>query len=197
MRILTTSLFVLLLSACSTTKLHDHWQAENFSRNNLNNVLIVAVDSTRNRFLFETEMESAAKKHGINIVTSYDALGDAFPTKEKVEAYIENNNIDYVIATKLDSVNVEKDYVPPAIRTYYTGPYYSNYGHYYNGYNNTVTLTRSGYTDTKTTIMLVTTIYDAKTKKPVWVGRSSSFEPGSVSYLAAAIAKSTWKSISK
>jgi len=47
-------LAVLLSSACSTTKLVDHWQAENFSRNDLNNILIVAVTSNAtNRFLFE------------------------------------------------------------------------------------------------------------------------------------------------
>ena len=147
--------------------------------------------------MFETEIASAAKNGGLNIITSHSALGDTLPTKEQVESYVEKNNIDYIVATKLAAVNVEKEYVPPSVRTYYTGPYYPRYGHYYGGYGQSVTLTRSAYTDTKTALMLVTTIYDAKTQEPVWVGRSSSFEPGSASYLAKEIARSTWKNIAK
>ena len=189
-----------LLSACTTTKQMDHWQAEDFSRNDLNNVLIVAVTSnSTNRFLFESELERRAKARGLQTTTSLSALGDTFPQKEAVEAYIKDHKIDYVVATQLANVEVDKDYVPERVRTYYTGPYYPSYGHYYNYYDdhNTITMVREAYVDTRTTVILVTTIFDAKTEEPVWVGRSSTFEPGSVAYLAGDIARSTWRNISK
>ena len=53
---------VLLLGGCSTTSLQDHWQADSFSRNDLDNVLIVAVTANNtNRFIFESEIERGMK----------------------------------------------------------------------------------------------------------------------------------------
>jgi hypothetical protein len=189
---------LLLLTACSTTKLVDHWQAETFGRGDLNNVLIVAVtNNMANRFLFESEIERRILDGGLNGITSARALGDEFPTKEAVEAYVEANGIDYVLATRMADVKVEKDYVPESVRTYYTGPYYPSYGHYYHGYGNTVTMVRDAYVDTRSTVVLVTTIFDTTTNQPVWVGRSESFEPGSVNFLAADIARSAWNNMAR
>ena len=199
-KILRTLPVVLLLSGCTTTKLVDHWQAENFGRSDLNNVLIVAVTiSMENRFLFEKVIEQLMLDAGMNGITSIRALGDELPTKEQVEAFVAANKIDYVMATKLENVEVDNEYVPPMVRTYYTGPYYPSYGHYYGGYGygDTVTLTREAYVDTKTTVLLVTTIFDVKSGEPVWVGRSETFEPGSVANLAVEIARSTWNNIDR
>lgn len=188
---------VLALSACTTTKQQDHWQSEDFSRNDLDNVLIVAVTSNQtHRFLFEKELERRILKSGHVGVTSLEALGDAYPKKESIEAYVKDHNIEYVIATKLANIEEEKDYVPESVRTYYTGPYYGVYGSYYDA-GNTVTMVREGYVDTRTTMILVTTIFDAKTEEPVWIGRSSTFEPGSVVNLAADIARTTWANVSR
>ena len=188
---------VLVLGACTTTKQMDHWQSEEFSRNDINNVLIVGVTSnSTHRFLFEKELERRMLKSGLQGVTSLAALGDKYPTKEAVEAYVNDHDIDYVLATKLSNVEEEKDYVPESVRNYYTGPYYSGYGSYYGG-GNTITMVREAYVDTRTTVILVTTIFDAKTEEPVWVGRSSTFEPGSVANLAADIARSTWANVSR
>ncbi len=199
-KILRTLAVVLLLSGCTTTELVDHWQAENFDRGDFNNVLVVAVaTSMESRFLFEKVIEQLMLNGGLNSVTSIRALGDELPTKEQVEAYVAKNEIDYIMATKLENVEVENDYVPPMVRTYYTGPYYPSYGHYYSGYGhrNTITLTRDAYVDTKTTVLLVTTIFDVKSGEPVWVGRSETFEPGSIAKLASEIAKSTWNNIDR
>lgn len=186
-----------LLGGCSTTKQLDHWQAESFSRDQLDNILIIAVISNNTqRFLFESELELRAKKSGLSSTTSLSALGDSLPKKEEVEAYIKDHNIDYVVATKISNTETEKDYVPERVRTYYIGPYYPSYGHYYDDHN-TITTVRDPYVDIRTTYILVTTIFDAKTSEPVWVGRSSTFEPGSVQYLADDIARSTWKNISR
>jgi len=191
-----------ILTACTSTKIRDSWQAENFSRKDLDNALIVAVTTNQtNRFLFENEMVRTMEKSGINAIASHIVLGDKLPEKEEVEAYVKTHDIDYIMATKLETVDVEKDYVPPSVRTYYTGPYYPSYGHYYGGYGmygygSTVTMTREAYTDTRITTILVTTVFDAKSGEPAWIGKSSTFEPGSVSSLAADLAKSTWNNMS-
>ena len=199
MKTMLLSSLVVLLVGCSTTKLQDHWQDDSFSRNDLNNILIVGVtDNYTHRFIFESEFERAMSNIGVSGITSLDALGREFPTREGVEAYIKKHDIDYVLATRVEAVNVENDYVPPSIRTYYTGPYYSSFGAYYDGYGgNTVTLTRDAYVDTRTITILVTTIFDSKTSNPVWIGRSETFDPGSISYLATDIARATWRNISR
>ena len=192
-----TLLAVFALSACTTTKQMDHWQDESFSRNDIDNVLVVAVTSNQtHRFLFEKELERRILKSGHQGITSLEAIGDKYPEKESIEAYVKKNNIEYVVATKLANIEEEKDYVPESVRTYYTGPYYAGYGSYY-GAGNTITMVREGYVDTRTTMILVTTIFDAKTEQPVWVGRSSTFEPGSVANLAADIARTTWANVSR
>lgn len=198
MRLLILLMSSMLLSACGTTQLTEHWQDDNFSRNDFNNALIIAVTSnTENRFLFEVALESALKKAGLNGDTSIKTLGRDLPTKEQVEEYLKTNNYDFVVATKLAAIDVEKDYVPPKVRTYYTGPYYPTFGHYYGGYSSSVTLVESGYVDTQTTTILVTTIFDAKTGAPVWVGRTKTLEAKQITSVAAEIAKSVWSAIEK
>ena len=196
MKFLFSYLLVVFVSGCSTTKLVDHWQDKSFSRNDINNVLIVGVTSdSSNRFLFENTLETAMTRAGLKGITSIKAIGEEFPKKERVEQYVKDHNIDYIVAIKVGDVKIEKDYVPPTVRTYYTGPYYASYSHYYSGHGTTVTLTTPAYVDTRTTIELVTTIFDAKTGSPVWIGRTETFEPHSINLLAEDIAKSVWKNI--
>lgn len=186
---------VLMLAACSTTSQLDHWQAEGFSRNDIDNVLIVGATNNRaNRFIFESELERRMSKGGLTSVKSLDVLGDGMPHREAVEAYVAKNKIDYVVATRIDSVDVETTHVPPSAVTYYTGPYYPTYGDFY---GSSVTLVREAYDETRSTVLLVTSIFDAKTGSPVWVGRSSTFEPGSIGVLAGEIARSTWVNIAR
>ncbi len=189
----------LLLSGCVTsTKFVDSWQAESFSRDDLNNVLIVAVTSnTTYRFIFEAEIERRILKGGRNGITSLRALGDKFPRKEAVLAYVAENDIDYVMVTSVANVETVTERVPESVRTYYTGPYYPSVGYYYGGMSDSITMVRESYVDTRTTVVLVTTIFDAKTEEPVWVGHSRTFEPGSIANLAGDIARASWNHISR
>ena len=76
----------LLLGSCSTTKLVDHWQAENFSRNDLKNILIVAVTANEtNRFLFEGVIERGMLDAGLSGSASYRVLGDNSQQKKTLK----------------------------------------------------------------------------------------------------------------
>ena len=90
--------------------------------------------------------------------------------------------------------------MPPSVRTYCTGPYYPRFGHYDGGYSgfgasSSVTMVREGYVETRETAVLVTTIYDVATGKPVWVGQTEANPPDSVSKLAEEVTKSTWNNV--
>jgi hypothetical protein len=156
----------------------------------MNDVLVVAVTSNMtNRILFERGFVDALKAKGINATASYDVLSQTAPTREAVTAYVKNNHIKYVLASRFAGAEVVKELVPESVYTYYT------YAGYWSGYGNAVTMTRESYVDTKTTFVLTTSIFDAKTEEVVWVGRSKTFEVSSISYEASELAREVVKSI--
>jgi hypothetical protein len=180
MTVTTRVLFALLVVAltnCSSTKITDSWQSASLHRSDMKNVLVVGVTGNpTNRVLFERGFVDALTSRGIKAQASFQAVGDAFPTREAVTAYVRKAAVDYVIVTRLGGTEVTKERVPEQVRTYYTGPWYPTYADYWH----TVTFTRDSYVDTKTTVVLTTSIYDARTEELAWVGRSKTFEVGTV-----------------
>jgi len=192
------AVLLTILSSCSSTSLTDSWQAPTLHRDAMNNVLVVGMTAnTTNRILFERGFVQALTDKGIQATASYDVIGDAMPTREKVTAYVSKSDIRFVIATRYGGSEVQKERVPESVRTYYTGPYYPTYAGYWGQYGNTVTMTRESYVDTKTTVVLTTSIFDAKSEELVWVGRSKTFEVGSIAFEANELAHQVINKISR
>lgn len=180
---------LLALTGCGYTSLTDAWQSPGFQRSQLDNVLVVAVTPNKtNRILFENGFKEALGKDGIKTTASYTVIGSNTPTREQVSAYITKANIQYVIVARYGGKETTATHVPESVRTYYTGPYYPYYGSNWDRYGNTSTMTREAYVDTRSEVVLTTSIYDAKTEQLVWVGRSKSFEANSVSHAANELA---------
>ena len=190
-------LLMSLLSACGTTRVMDTWQAPEFKRDDMKQVLIVAATSnTTNRVIFETTFAAELKKHGIEVVPSIKAIGDAAPTKEAVIDFVKQGKVDHVIAVQVGAFDIEVDRVPESVMTYYTGPYYAPYLGYWGAWGgNTVTMTRESYIDTQTNVILTTSVYDAKSQQLVWGGRSKSFDVTAVSAIADELAKQMIKNM--
>jgi len=168
---------LVALTNCSSTKITDSWQSPSLHRSDMKNVLVVGVSGNpTNRVLFERGFVDVLTSRGIKAEASFQAVGDAFPTRDAVTAYIKKSGVDYVIVTRLGGTEITKERVPEQVRTYYTGPWYPTYGDYWN----TVTFTRDSYVDTKTTVVLTTSIYNTRTEELAWVGRSKTFEVGTV-----------------
>lgn len=200
--LLFVTLISALLVACNTgTRLKNHWQAEGFSKKQLDKVLVVAVTSNlSNRMIFEDSFAQGLKKDGIIAYASYQALGTDNPTRESVVDYVKKHDIKYVLATKVDNIKVNTDYVPESVTTYVTGGYYP--GHYYPTYGSywggdTYTMVNEAYTEVQTILMLVTSIYDAKTEAQVWTGYSESFEVNAIGALGDKLAQETLHHISR
>jgi hypothetical protein len=165
----------VLLTGCAATSLTDTWQAPDFQRRNFDNVLVVGVTpNITNRVLFETGFAEALQQKGIHAIASYNVIGDAAPTKESVTAYVLKGGIGYVVASQFGGVQITKEVVPESVRTYVVGPAYPSYDGYWE--QASYTMVRDSYVDQKSEVMLTTTIFDASTKRPVWVGRSKTFE---------------------
>ncbi len=177
LRALACATCLFVVANCSSTKITESWQSNALHRSDMKNVLVVAVSGNpTNRVLFERGFVDALAGRGIRATASFQAIGDAFPTRDAVTAYVRKADVDYVIASRFGGAEVTKERVPEQVRTYYTGPWYPTYADYWN----TVTFTRDSYVDTKTSVVLTTSIYDVKTQDLVWVGRSKTFEVGTV-----------------
>lgn len=180
---------LLLLAACGTTSLTDSWQEPAFHRQDMKNVLVVAVTGNKtNRILFESGFVSALRSKGIQATASHQVIGSGMPTKESVRDYLHSSQMDHVIVTHYGGKEVTREYVPESVRTYYTGPYYPHYGAYWDRNGSTVTMTREAYVDTRTQVVLMTSIFAVDSEKLVWIGRSKSFEVGSISASAKELA---------
>jgi hypothetical protein len=181
-------LTLLLLAGCSTTSLTDSWQSPELHKNDMSNVLVVAMTpSITNRILFERGFVKALQDKGIQATASYEALGDELPTRESVTPYLQSNGKTHVIVAQYGGSTVTKEVVPESVRTYYTGPYYPTYRGYWD--QNTVTMVRDSYVEQTTTVMLTTSIYEVQSEQLVWVGRSKSFEVESIAYGANELAR--------
>jgi hypothetical protein len=187
----------LWLAGCSTTSLTDSWQAPTFRQKDMDDVLVVAVTGNASlRIPFEEGFVKALRDRGIRTTASHSVIGDRMPNRESVTAYVEQNAITHVIVTDYGGTQVSKWVVPESVRTYYTGPYYPTYRGYWDGYGNTVTMTRESYVDERKTVMLSTSIFDTATGELVWVGRSQSLDPASIAAEANALARKMVNTIS-
>lgn len=187
---------VVVLAACASTKLTDSWQAPTLHRAEMGKVMVVAVTpNMTNRILFERGFVEALKGRSVDATASVDLIGTSAPTRDSVTGYLKKGDMRYVVITRYAGADVQKYVVPEQVRTYYTGPYYPTYGAYWD--QNTITMTRDAYVDTRTTVMLNTSIFDVKTEELVWVGRSKTFEVGSIAYEANDLANAMIDRIAK
>ena len=204
-RLLLVVLATLMISACGSTKMRDVWQAEEFKRDDLKNVLVVGMTAnTTNRMVFEREFVYSLLKSGVKATPSFEVMGRDTPTEESLKAYIKKHPTDYVLITYVSNQEVDKTYIKPTVSTVATGygyPYGSYGGYYYPtmgsfwGASNVSTITTPGYFDEITKTILVTSIYNAKSGAIEWTGRSSTFEANSISRVTEDVAKVVLKNI--
>ena len=191
---------ILMLGACtSSTKMRDTWHADDFNAENFDNVLVIGhTTNTSTRLIWESAFTRELENHGIKAIQSNHVLGNGKLNKEKILAYVAENNITYVLATRVEDIKETNNYVQPTATVYSTGGYYypGYYGHTGYGYwggGSSSMMTTEGYMDTYTTIIMETTIYDGKTHQLVWAAKSDVFEPSAVSKMAEEAASLTIK----
>ena len=191
-KISRSMLCILLLatvSSCGVTSLTSTWQEPSFHRNQMNDVLVVAMtEDLTNRILFERGFVSELSEKGIRATASFDVIGSDMPTKESVNAYLKKSNIHYAIMTRYDGTETTESYVPGSVIFYYSG--------FWGGYDSGEVVSRAAFVDSTGDAVMTTEIYAVPSGKPLWVGRSKSFDLDSVSSDASDLAKSIIGSIS-
>lgn len=135
---LILSLVVLMIvSACSTVKVLDHWKADGDRNIQKNNILVIArTENTQARIAFENEIVSQLSAKGMKATASFTKFPKFNPDekmtedrKKLIKTMIESEGFDAVVITVL------KDY-QESLETTTTGGYYAGgtYGSYYGGY---------------------------------------------------------------
>lgn len=167
----------ILMIACAGTKLTHTWVDEARRGKPVSNILVIGVtykEKEEVRRSFEDRFVSQLKAAGIQSISSGDAI--SIPTdlqlkKEEILKAVQEFNNDAVIITHLIGKE-EKDVYTRSDRR--PRSYYSYYGWAYDYAHS------PGYSSTKTTVRLATNLYDVKTEKLIWSGKSETLAPDSV-----------------
>jgi hypothetical protein len=170
----------VLIVACSGTKLTHTWVDEDHLGKPVSNILVIGITYKENekvRRSFEDRFVTQLNAAGIKSISSGDAI--SIPTdlelkKDEILKAVHKFNNDAVIITHLIGKE-EKDVYTRSDRG--SRGYYSYYGWAYGHAH------RPGYSSTKTTVRLATNLYDVKTEKLIWSGKSETLSPDSVNQL--------------
>jgi hypothetical protein len=164
--------------ACAGTKLTHTWMDEAYQGKPVSNILVIAVTYKEdNRKSFENKFVAQLKAAGVKAVSSSNVIpipADLELKKDDVLKVVKKFKNDAVIITHLIGVEEKESYTPP-VRD--QGGYYGYYGWVY-GYTH-----EPGYYRTHTLVRLTTNLYDVKTEKLIWSGKSESLDPDSTNQI--------------
>lgn len=175
------ALIVLLLAACSSTRVTSSWKADNANKLSYQKVLVLGIMANKDRSIrmnMENELAEELKSSGVNAVAastvfSPDQLNNM--TEQRALRTLRNKGYDAVMTIVLLDKNREKNYVPGNIT-------YQPYGAYYNrfyGYYRTVygRVYEPGYYTTNTNYFWESNLYSVGNNKMLYSVQSKSFDP--------------------
>ena len=174
------ALAALTLVACTTTQKTSEWRDPAYAGQKFNNVLVIGVAKEATvRRMFESNLVHGLKTNmnlkrisekQLSAVPSYSIMNQHEKiSEEAVEAAIAGKHFDAVLVTHLVGVEQKEVYRPP---TYSAGIGY--YGYYSAAH---ARVYEPGYYERYKVVKLETTLYDVKTKKPIWSMQSDTIDP--------------------
>lgn len=173
-------LVLLVLQACSSTKLVTRWSEPAAQGEKLSKVLVIGLfkDDLMRRH-FEDEFIAALIGKGRQAEASYLYMPDlrAYKEEEKLESVVKKVGADAVLITRLKDVEDRKTYVPPRVEY---APTMYGYPGYYGFYMQTMMpIYTPGYTRSNKVVQLETRVFSVKDRNMVWAGITESFNPSS------------------
>ena len=156
---------LLILSACSTTRVKETWKDDSQSQT-FKNVLVVAVlEYAPYRTLVERDIVHTMRNAGLHANAAVDVLAttDAIDKAAAVVA-VEKTGADSVMVIRVVDRETESEYTP-ASRYVQLNPGGGWYGYY--GRSARIAVV-PGYNSVDRAYTLETTIFDTATRKPVW-----------------------------
>ena len=183
------ALATLAITSCASTNMVQVWRDPNYVATPVNRIFVVGVVPNESyRVTFENAIAQALIAKGFQSATSSAVFPPGQLDKERVVAYVKENNVDLVVVQRL-AKQTQVDYVPPSVAYVPPAPYYGGwYGYYGYGYGAAYT---PGYYTENTIVQAETNVYAAKPAESlIWSGNSNTFNFSSAQEAATSVAAS-------
>jgi hypothetical protein len=176
--------FAILLTSCSGTEIVEKQLDDAYTGKPVSNILIIAITGNEhNRRSFEKRFVAHLHQIGIGAVSSEEVIPMPPDLKMEREAIMDAVNQfknDAVIVTHLMDKEVEDVYTRGTSRNRGFHVFYSSrYNYSYD----------RGYSSTSTSLRLETNLYDVKTDKLIWSGKSKTWSKDSAEQIISDVVK--------
>ena len=184
--------FTFLIISCAGTQLKQKQVADAYKGNPVSDILVIAITGNEhNRRSFEKKFVAHLKAFGVDAVASEEVLAmpaDLKLKKETILDTVKQYENDAVIITQLVGKEDKESYTRGGSENR------GFYGFYLSG----VSYARDpGYSSTKTTVRLQTNLYDVKTEKLIWSGKTKTWARDSKDHVVNDLIKSLITSMHK
>lgn len=184
--------FAFLIISCGGTEITQKKVDEAFKGKPVSDILVIAITGNEhNRRSFEKKFVAQLKSVGVDAISSEEAIpmpADLELKKETILTAVNQYENDAVIITHLIGKE-EKD-------VYTRGG--SAHGGYYGFYRSRYSYAHDpGYSSTSTTVRLKTNLYDVKTEKLIWSGKSKTWSKGSKDQIINDVIKAVINNLQK
>ena len=165
--------FAFLIISCAGTELTQKQVDDAYKGKPVSDILVIAITGNEhNRRSFEKKFVAQLKSVGVDAISSEEAIpmpADLKMKKETILTAVNQYENDAVIITHLIGKE-EKD-------VYTRG---SGHGGFFGFYRSRFSYANDpGYSSTSTTVQLETNLYDVKTEKLIWSGKSETWSKDS------------------
>ncbi len=184
--------FTFLIFSCSGTEITRNPVDEAYRGKPMSDILVIAITGNEHsRRSFEKKFVAQLKSVGVDAISSEEAIPmppDLELKKEAILAAVSQYENDAVIITHLIGKE-EKD-------VYTRGG--SAHGGFFGFYRSRYSSAHDpGYSSTSTTVRLETNLYDVKTEKLIWSGRSKTWSKGSKNQIINDVIKAVINDLQK
>ena len=181
--------FVFLIISCTGTEITQNQIDDAYKGKPVSDILVIAITGNEhNRRVFEKKFVAQLKSVGVDAVSSEEAIpmpANLELEKETILNAVNQYENDAVIITHLIGKE-EKD-----VYTRDSSAHRGFYGFYSSRYSST------GYSSTSTTVRLETNLYDVKTEKLIWSGKSKTLSKDSKEQIINDVIKAVINNLQK
>ena len=178
-----------LIISCAGTELTQKPVDDAYTGKPVSNILIIAITGNEhNRRSYEKKFVAQLKSVGVDAVSSEEAIpmpADLEMKKEMILNAVNQYNNDAVIITHLVGKE-DKD-----VYSRGSSGHRGLFGFYHSRYSS------PGYSSTSTTVRLETNLYDVKTEKLIWSGKSKTWSKDSKDQIMNDVIKAVISNLQK
>ena len=174
-RALVPAIAVVAVSCGTSTQMVESWREPDFKPHVYNKVLIIGIGENELRVkVFEEIMSQKMAARKVDVLRGLNVIPRTADNMDAVKEAVRASGSDLAITCRFLGMEKETQYVPGS--SYYVpGPtYYGMYSYYPSAY---AVASDPGYFTTYKVYKIESNVYDVKTEKLIWSGRSETTDP--------------------